>query len=104
MTDIFALIDLGFELLEREPATVAGQQRMAADLRLLADLAQVDVLRLAAAAATPGIERLIAAGLDLGITEAEAHSAIAFPKGVAIWCRKVQHAAVRQGLAPAGCQ
>ncbi len=54
----------------------------------------MDVLRLAAAAATPGLERLIAAGLDLGITEAEAHSAIAVSKGVAIWCRKVQHVAL----------
>jgi hypothetical protein len=36
--DIFTLIDLGCELLDWEPATVAGQQRMAADLKLLAEL------------------------------------------------------------------
>jgi hypothetical protein len=36
--DPFTLIDLGSELLDWEPATVAGQQRMAADLKLLAEL------------------------------------------------------------------
>jgi hypothetical protein len=70
------------------------------DEALLADLARVEVLRMAAAAA-PAIDRLNVAGLDLGITEAEAHGAIMVPKGVAIWCRKVQQAEVWQGLAPA---
>jgi hypothetical protein len=36
--DLFTLIDHGAELLDWEPATVAGQQRMAADLKLLAEL------------------------------------------------------------------
>ncbi len=36
--NLFTLIDLATELLDWEPATVAGQQRMAADLRLLAEL------------------------------------------------------------------
>jgi hypothetical protein len=36
--DIFTMIDLGAQLLDWEPATVAGQQRMAADLKLLGEL------------------------------------------------------------------
>jgi hypothetical protein len=74
------------------------------DEGLLVDLAQVDVLRLAASAAAPAIEPLIAAGLDLGITKAEAHQAIMVPQGFASWCCKVQQVEVRQGLAPARSQ
>ncbi len=36
--DPFTLIGFGSELLDWEPATVVGQQRMAADLRLLVEL------------------------------------------------------------------
>jgi hypothetical protein len=36
--DIFTLIDHGSQLLDWELATTAGQQRMAADLKLLAEL------------------------------------------------------------------
>lgn len=36
--DTFALIDLGTELLDWQPTTAEGKQRMAADLKLLAEL------------------------------------------------------------------
>jgi hypothetical protein len=36
--DTFTLIDLGTEVLDWQPATADGQQRMAADLRLLREL------------------------------------------------------------------
>jgi hypothetical protein len=36
--DLYDLIDLGTEVLDWQPATVDGQQRMAADLRLLGEL------------------------------------------------------------------
>ncbi len=39
--ELHRLIDLGSQLLDWEPATVAGQERMAADLRLLAELEQL---------------------------------------------------------------
>jgi hypothetical protein len=64
---------------------------------LLTALAKVDCLRHAAANAAPAIEELLRAGLSLELTESEAYRAIEIPKGVAIWCRKVQ----RQGMAPA---
>jgi hypothetical protein len=67
------------------------------DEGLLVDLVQVDVLRMTAAAAAPAIDRLIAAGLSLGLSESEAYSAIGVPKSLAVWCRKVQ----RQGMEPA---
>jgi hypothetical protein len=35
--DLYELIDLGTELLNWQPATPDGQERMAADLRLLAE-------------------------------------------------------------------
>jgi hypothetical protein len=68
---------------------------------LLAALARVDVLRHAAAAAAPAIEELVAVGLALELTESEAYRAIGVPKSVALWCRKVQQAEARQGVAPA---
>ncbi len=64
---------------------------------LLTALAKVDCLRHAAANAAPAISELLAVGLSLELTEAEAFSAIGVPKSVALWCRKVQ----RQGMAPA---
>ncbi len=64
---------------------------------LIAALARVDCLRIAAAAASPAISELVAVGLALELSEAEALKAIEIPKSVAIWCRKVQ----RQGMAPA---
>ena len=36
--DAFTLIDLGTELLGWQPTTAEGQERMAADLKLLAEL------------------------------------------------------------------
>jgi hypothetical protein len=60
-------------------------------------LAKVDCLRIAAANAAPAISELLAVGLSLELTESEAYKAIEIPKGVAIWCRKVQ----QQGMAPA---
>ena len=36
--DTFTLIDLGTELLDWQPTTAEGQERMAADLKLLAEL------------------------------------------------------------------
>jgi hypothetical protein len=36
--DLYELIELGTELLDWQPATTDGQQRMAADLRLLGEL------------------------------------------------------------------
>ncbi len=68
---------------------------------LLTALAKVDCLRHAAAAAAPAIEELLAVGLSLELTEAEALSAIGVPKSVALWCRKVQQAEARQGMVPA---
>jgi hypothetical protein len=64
---------------------------------LLRALARIDALRIAAANAAPAISELVAVGLSLELTEAEAYSAIGVPKSVALWCRKVQ----RQGMAPA---
>ena len=64
---------------------------------LLAALARVDCLRHAAANAAPAIEELLAVGLSLEMSEAEALKAIEIPRSVALWCRKVQ----RQGMAPA---
>jgi len=64
---------------------------------LLTALAKVDCLRIAAANAAPAISELLAVGLSLELTESEAYKAIEIPKGVAIWCRKVQ----QQGMAPA---
>ncbi len=64
---------------------------------LLTALARIDALRHAAAAAAPAISELVAVGLSLELTEAEAYSAIGVPKSVGLWCRKVQ----RQGMAPA---
>jgi hypothetical protein len=61
-------------------------------------LAKVDCLRHAAAAAAPAIEELLAVGLALELSEAETLKAIEIPKGVAIWCRKVQQAEARQGV------
>jgi hypothetical protein len=46
------LIDLGCELLDWEPATVAGQQRMAADLKLLAELHRTTLAAMPDPAAT----------------------------------------------------
>jgi hypothetical protein len=71
---------------------------------LLRAVARIDALRHAAANAAPAISELVAVGLSLELTEAEAYRAIEIPKGVAVWCRKVQQAEVRQGLAPAGRQ
>ena len=68
---------------------------------LVAALARIDVLRIAAANAAPAIAELVAVGLSLELTEAEALKAIEIPKGVAIWCRKVQQAEARQGMVPA---
>jgi hypothetical protein len=59
-------------------------------------LAKIDVLRHAAANAAPAISELLAVGLALELSEAEAYKAIGVPKSVALWCRKVQ-----QGVAPA---
>jgi hypothetical protein len=59
---------------------------------LLRALARIDALRIAAANAAPAIEELLRVGLSLELTEAEALKAIEIPKGVAIWCRKVQQA------------
>jgi hypothetical protein len=64
---------------------------------LLTALAKIDVLRHAAANAAPAIEELLAVGLSLEMSEAEALSAIGVPRTVALWCRKVQ----RQGMVPA---
>ncbi len=64
---------------------------------LIAALAKIDVLRHAAANAAPAISELLAVGLSLELTEAEAYSAIGVPKSVALWCQKVQ----RQGMGPA---
>jgi len=64
---------------------------------LIAALARIDVLRHAAAAAAPAISELVAVGLSLELSEAEALSAIGVSKSVALWCRKVQ----QQGMAPA---
>ncbi len=64
---------------------------------LVTALAKIDVLRHAAAAAAPAIEELLAVGLSLELTEAEALKAIGVPKSVALWCRKVQ----QQGMVPA---
>jgi hypothetical protein len=64
---------------------------------LVTALAKIDALRHAAAAASPAISELVAVGLALELSEAEALKAIEIPKSVAIWCRKVQ----RQGMAPA---
>jgi hypothetical protein len=64
---------------------------------LVTALAKVDVLRHAAANAAPAIEELLAVGLSLELSEAEAYSAIGVPRTVALWCRKVQ----QQGMAPA---
>lgn len=64
---------------------------------LLTALAKVDCLRHAAANAAPAIAELLAVGLSLELSEAEAYSAIGVPKSVALWCRKVQ----QQGMAPA---
>jgi hypothetical protein len=68
---------------------------------LLAALAKIDVLRHAAANAAPAISELVAVGLSLELTEAEAYSAIGVPKSVALWCQKVQQAEARQGMVPA---
>ena len=64
---------------------------------LVTALAKIDVLRHAAANAAPAIEELLAVGLSLEMSEAEALSAIGVPRTVALWCRKVQ----RQGMVPA---
>ncbi len=64
---------------------------------LLTALARIDVLRHAAANAAPAIDELLAVGMALELSESETLKAIMIPKGVAIWCRKVQ----RQGIAPA---
>jgi hypothetical protein len=64
---------------------------------LVTALAKIDALRIAAANAAPAIEELLRVGLALELSEAEAYRAIEIPKGVAVWCRKVQ----RQGMAPA---
>ncbi len=64
---------------------------------LVTALAKIDVLRHAAAAASPAISELVAVGLALELTEAEAYSAIGINRNVAVWCRKVQ----RQGMEPA---
>ncbi len=64
---------------------------------LLTALAKVDCLRIAAANAAPAISELLAVGLSLELTEAEAYRAIGVPRSVALWCQKVQ----RQGMAPA---
>ncbi len=64
---------------------------------LLAAMAKIDALRIAAANAAPAISELVAVGLSLELTEAEAYRAIGVPRSVALWCRKVQ----RQGMAPA---
>jgi hypothetical protein len=63
---------------------------------LLAALAKVDCLRIAAANAAPAISELVAVGLSLELSEAEAYKAIGLPKSVALWCRKVQQAEVWQ--------
>ena len=64
---------------------------------LVTALAKIDVLRHAAANAAPAISELLAVGLSLELSEAEAYSAIGVPRSVALWCQKVQ----RQGMAPA---
>jgi len=68
---------------------------------LVTALAKIDVLRHAAANAAPAISELLAVGLSLELSEAEALKAIEIPKSVAIWCRKVQQAEARQGMVPA---
>ena len=68
---------------------------------LLAALARIDALRHAAANAAPAIDELLAVGMALELTEAEAYKAIGVPKSVALWCRKVQQAEARQGMVPA---
>jgi hypothetical protein len=68
---------------------------------LVTALAKIDVLRHAAANAAPAIEELLRVGLSLELTEAEAYKAIGVPKSAALWCRKVQQAESRQGVAPA---
>jgi hypothetical protein len=64
---------------------------------LVTALAKIDVLRHAAANAAPAIDELLAVGMALELSEAEALKAIGVPKSVALWCRKVQ----QQGMAPA---
>jgi hypothetical protein len=64
---------------------------------LVTALAKIDALRHAAANAAPAISELVAVGLSLELTEAEAFKAIGVPRTVALWCRKVQ----RQGVVPA---
>ena len=66
---------------------------------LVTALAGVDCLRIAAANAAPAIEELLAVGLSLEMSEAEAYSAIGVPKTVALWCRKL--ADLSRVLAPA---
>jgi hypothetical protein len=68
---------------------------------LVTALAKIDALRHAAANAAPAISELLAVGLSLELSESEAYRAIEIPKGVAIWCRKVQQAEARQGVVPA---
>ena len=64
---------------------------------LLRAVARIDALRHAAANAAPAIDELLAVGMALELSEAEALKAIGVPKSVALWCRKVQ----RQGMEPA---
>ncbi len=64
---------------------------------LLRALARIDALRIAAANAAPAISELVAVGLSLELTEAEAYSSLGINRNVAVWCRKVQ----RQGMEPA---
>ena len=52
--DTFTLIDLGTELLGWQPTTAEGQERMAADLKLLAELHRTTL----AAALDPAAQRL----------------------------------------------
>jgi hypothetical protein len=63
---------------------------------LLRALARIDALRIAAANAAPAIDELLAVGMALELSEAEAYSAIGINRNVAVWCRKVQ----RQGMQP----
>jgi hypothetical protein len=50
--DIFTLIDHGTQLLDWELATTAGQQRITADLKLLAELHRITLAAGAHPAAT----------------------------------------------------
>lgn len=58
------------------------------DEALLRDLARVDRLRQAAAAAASAIERLVAAGAAAGFTEREVHLTLGTSTTLMRWCHQ----------------